>query len=110
MEKKHKIEEEIELTINSIDSIPDIKPNPFLADKIISNLKEENRLVAGRINKVILNPVFLSVVFILNVITGVYYFETQNSADKKEKKLIEYINKEYGLGQKDYSSWNGITQ
>ena len=110
MEKKHKIEEEIDLTLESMDHIPDIKPNPFLADKIIRNFKEEKRLNTGRINKIILNPVFLSVVFILNVITGVYYFETQNTTVNKEKKLVEYINKEYGLGQKDYSSWNGITQ
>jgi hypothetical protein len=109
MENKRKIEEEIELTLNSLDMIPEMKENPFLAEKIIQGIKE-NKYRTGRINKIILNPVFLSVVFILNVITGVYYFETQGTSVKKEKKLIEYINKEYGLGQKDYSSWNGITQ
>lgn len=109
MEKKKRIDEEVNRTLNIFDEIPQIKENPFLYTKIKARLdgetsagKQKNYL-AG-----ILKPALLALILTLNALTAYYYFDTDLSSQQTTSSysLVDQLNEEYTTNKIELTDLN----
>lgn len=96
MEKRNKIEEEIEKTMHSIDGLEKLKANPFMFQRVQAKIEEESQ------DKLpLLKPNFLVallIIILLNVLTLAYFYkDASNFKNSVNSETIQLISKEYNI-------------
>ena len=90
------LQEEIERTMQSIDGLEKLKPNPFMFQRVQARIEEEanEKLPILRVNYLVM----LLIIVLLNVLTLVYFYKDASSAKNSVKsKNIQSISKEYNI-------------
>lgn len=96
MEKQSKIEEEIRITMRSIDGIEKAKANPYMFQRVRARIEEESkqRLPILRVNYI----VALLIIVLMNVLTLAYFYKDASSIKNSVKdESIQLISKEYNI-------------
>jgi hypothetical protein len=96
MEKRNKIEEEIERTMESLDGLEKLKANPFMFQKVQARIEEE-----ANEKLPILRPNFIAalvIIILLNSITLAYFYkDASNVTSSVKSESIQSISKEYNI-------------
>lgn len=109
MKHEERIKEEAEKTINLLDEIKELEPNPFLYTRIQQRLDERNAVPAGKLKtRRIFQTAFLLIILIINTFTIVNYVTSTDSTSQQittsttSTSAMEKISKEYGFVQSSY--------
>lgn len=99
MNKEQKIINEVEKTINIIDSLPRLNSNPFLLTRIkprlnALGLKQKSQKKVD----LVLKPVTAALILALNIITLIYFIAF-NLNIKNETSLVDMMKKEYRINE-----------
>ena len=99
MNKKEKIEQEINKTLSQFEHKDSLPPNPYFFTRVQQRLNKqpgnESTLLA------FLKPALIIVLFVINIGTVIWYFNngiTYNSFDKRQE-LIEILSSDLNLGK-----------
>jgi hypothetical protein len=102
MDKEKIILEEVDKTLTAFDNLPKLEANPFLYTRIQARIASDNitreKYQFGGLK---LKFITLSIIFILNIITAIYFFESDKK-DYTKDQLIRSLQKEYNVMQSDY--------
>jgi len=102
VEEDKKIFEKIDKTLNAFERLPKLEANQFLFTRIESALdleeQSEKRSIFGPFN---LRYVGLAIILILNIIAGIYFFNSHKRHSSKDQ-LIESLSKDYNLSQNEF--------
>lgn len=71
MKKNEKIEQEIRKTLDQFDHAEQLPPNPYFYTRVQARLEEKHRQQS--VLPVFLRVAFLTVLFAINFVTGVWY-------------------------------------
>ncbi|OGL48648.1 MAG: hypothetical protein A2161_04440 [Candidatus Schekmanbacteria bacterium RBG_13_48_7] len=93
-DRKQKIEENVERTLQLFNEIETIEPGPYFYAKLLSkikNLQKKTRFsMRNFFQTVVLRPAFLVFLVILNIFSASFMFqETENQSQIREKYKIE---------------------
>lgn len=104
--KKKQIEGEVKKTLELLDQIEEIKPNPYFYTRLQARLKKQEAERKGKTAGIFswekLRPAFLTVVVVINIISGILFIQENNSSAENRDKALDTIAKEYLMNQKDY--------
>jgi hypothetical protein len=102
MNNDQRIREEVEKTMESLDGLQKLQPNPFLASRIqvrlAAEISEADHAALGVLR---LKPVALAVVVVLNIVTVVYALTSKSEISTREQ-LVTSLSQEYGSGSNDF--------
>jgi hypothetical protein len=105
MERKRKIEDEVEKTLTVLDGMENARQNPFLYTRIKAKL--ESKKDADQSSKPILLPVSLVLLVLLNIFT---LFNTQLTGNQDQSSIsqqyLQELGNEYNLYETNYYSYN----
>jgi hypothetical protein len=96
MEKRNKIEEEIERTMESLDGLEKLKANSFMFQRVQARIEEETneKLPILRPNLI----AALVIIILLNAITlGYFYKDASKVTNSVKSESIQSISKEYNI-------------
>lgn len=103
MEKKNKIEEEIQMTLEQFEKKQDLKPDPYFYSKVITRIEsaESERRSFNRY----LSPAFILLIILLNAVSISFYLGENSRSDNLTAKqtLINVL-------QNDFNSANNLNQ
>ena len=103
MKKKEKILVEVERTLGSLDNISDLKPNPFLFTRIKAQIEKDNITpIENRERIPVINPIILTIILILNIITVVFLFQSGGSSHNNQSTLVNSLKYDYQFTQTKY--------
>jgi hypothetical protein len=97
MNKREKIEREIDKTLGQFEKKDSLEPNPYLNTRIQQRLDERNR---KKLNfSAILKPAFFTALIAINLYTAVWYInlsDAYNYADSNQG-LVEILSSDFNL-------------
>ena len=104
MNKKEKIEQEVEKTLAMFDKKTDLKPNPYFYTRVKQRIEEKRKpkySVAA-----ILKPAFFTMLLVLNVTTVVWYTNTDSIVTISETKteLADILKNDFNLDKNQSQS------
>ena len=102
MDRKDKINEEIEKTLNAHDSIGDLEPNPYLFTRLQAEIEKEAPAKRKIFSGGLLKPAALFLFVLLNVITSLYLIDSNSQSSgytTYRQNYISAISSEYSLNQ-----------
>ena len=106
MKKTNKIQEEVEKTLTSMDNIEDLQANPFLYTRLMAEIKERQegtaklKFTLGGIK--VLRPVLFVMLLIINLISFIYIFQSEESQINYRDDYISAFAEEYSLDSSTY--------
>jgi hypothetical protein len=104
--KDERILEEVEKTLNSIESLPKLESNPFLYTRLKSRIARESISTGNEKNKLaILKPVGLALILVINIITAIYFFDV-NGKTQSSNTLVNSLSQEYKTNQTQLENYN----
>jgi|WetSurMetagenome_2_1015567.scaffolds.fasta_scaffold87991_2 hypothetical protein len=102
MRKQQKIQEEIDLTLKSTENLKRVSQNPFLFEKTMNRLQEQNSYEENFKQIFSLKYVFIILILIiLNIIT-LFKFRTEDATSYNKEKSIESFEEEYSISSQNY--------
>lgn len=104
MNKKDKIREEVEKTVNAFDHLEKLEGNPYLFTRIQSEI-ESNLTKEKRYNfkGEFLRPVILFLILIMNVFTVIFFFNSKSETSSTKQTYFSAISSEYSISGSYYS-------
>ena len=117
MDKKEKILDEVNKTLQVMDDLKNLDGNPFLYTRLKTRLAAEKRPAPSHWHRLvlILRPAGLLVLFLLNIYTAVYFINNKNT-NKEEiasenSTIIEKFTEKYSNNTNLFFFYNeGITK
>ncbi|MBD3225201.1 MAG: hypothetical protein GF313_10760 [Caldithrix sp.] len=114
MNKKQKNEREIERTLEAFDHLTKISANAFFMTRIENQLKQEQQW-GYRVNNFgkLLTPAraaALTMFTILNIVSGIFFFQDQKSQMVIHNKYLSTIASEYALERQNEDILNQMIQ
>jgi hypothetical protein len=101
MDRKNKIEQEVEKTIQAFENAERLPKNPFFYTRLrarIDGQERRKRAFPESILKGWLRPVFLGVIVAVNVVTAVYILD-KSGAETTREDSIQIFAEAYALDQ-----------
>ncbi|MBN1350910.1 hypothetical protein JXJ21_15935 [candidate division KSB1 bacterium] len=97
MERKQKIENEIQRTLEQFEHADRLRPNPFFYTRVKARIEAQTQgAVQGYVHRV-LKPAFLTLLVAVNVITAVFLLNNSATETNTRQSLINSFAKEYRL-------------
>jgi len=94
MDKKKHIEQQVDETLSSLDSIKKAKANPFLFTRVMASLRQEEETGWGRVGHLLTRPAFaiavLFLVILMNSIVFIQQPESSSITDEDQVFATEY--------------------
>ncbi len=107
MKRNDKILEEVEKTLGSMDNISNLETNPFLITRIKTRIENDNIIQVKRESRTfILNPIVLTVILIINIITAVFLFQSSRVSQSNQSTLVNSLTKDYQFSQTKFDIFN----
>jgi hypothetical protein len=101
MKNDQRILEEVERTLQALDNLPRLEPNPYLFTRIQARLaSRSDNSKFGFLRTPKIKPIALAVVVLLNIATVLYALGADDELTSRDQLI-------YALSQ-DYSSGNNI--
>ncbi len=103
MTTKKQIDDEVENIINSFDNDDELTPNPFLAEKVLHQFR--NQKSSADYFSVIyskLNYAAIVILLLINIATVVFYIASANKTSV-HNKLVSALSVEYQIDSTDDS-------
>lgn len=107
MKENRKISEEIEKTLNSLDGLQNLESNPYLYTRLKTRIEENSaRSKPSFLHKPELKPLLFLLLLIINVITTVYFLESNKTSDTAKSSLIKSLKQDYQIDKIQYDNTN----
>lgn len=95
MNRKEKIEIEVNKTLEMFDKKESLTPNPFFITRIKQRINESSNNEKSFIS--ILKPAFFSLLIVINISTAVWYSTSTVSIQKGSSNLTEVLSSDLNL-------------
>ena len=110
MKKNHKIEEEIDMTLSSVDSNEMIECSPYFYTKLMGRIEsqgksQEQSEVTFNIRDY-LRPALLISIVAVNILTGIFIYKNSTEQISERTEYIESLAKEFSIQQSNYTLTN----
>lgn len=110
MEKNLKIEEEIDKTLRSVDSIEMIECTPLFYTKLMGRIEsqeksQEQSEFTFNIRDY-LRPALLIIIVAVNLLTGIFIYKNSTEQISNRTEYIESLSKEFSIKQSNYTLTN----
>jgi len=104
------IDREVENTLNCLDMTEKIECSPFFYTRLIGNIESLEKKQKHRIFKSdlinLLRPALLILIIILNIVTGIYFFNYTTEQSQDRSDYIESLSEEFSIQQTNYTLSN----
>lgn len=108
--KDQHIEQEIEKTFDSLNKTEKIECSPFFYTRLMGNIesmeKKQKRNVFESDLIRLLRPTLLIFIIILNIVTGIYFFNYITEQSQERSQYIESLSEEFSIQQTNYTLLN----
>lgn len=96
MDRKERIQQEIDKTLEQFDNAERIKPNPFLLTRIEARIREEKRERKFSVARTVLRPALLLIILAANIFTisEFLHYRTESTGSNDTMSVFA---KEFGL-------------
>lgn len=101
MNRKQKIEQEVEKTLEQFERAERLPGNPYFYTRVQARLDESEPVKRKSLVPAVLKPVFLGVLVSLNVLTAVYFLSGSSAQTADRSDLLSEFAQEYGLEESD---------
>lgn len=101
MNRKQKIEQEIEKTLEQFEQAERLPGNPYFYTRVQARLDESEPAKRKTLIPAVLKPVFLGLLVSLNVLTAVYFLSGNSTQTADRSDLLSEFAREYGLEEND---------
>ena len=109
MERKKRIEEEVDKTLESFDTFERIEPSPFFTTRLQARIKEfeqrQERTLSSWFRPSRLRPALIAVLLVLNLlsaVTVIRLFQASRMMTSDREQYLAAVVEEYGLDQNTY--------
>ncbi|KAA3661768.1 MAG: hypothetical protein DWQ10_03875 [Calditrichaeota bacterium] len=91
MNKKEKIEQQVQKALDQFEHAEKLPPNPFFYTRIQARLQENQR--QGYVISAILRPATLALLLVINISTAVWYLNAPEQAEQSDshQELVELL-------------------
>lgn len=103
MKKEEKIREEVEKTLNTFDNIEKLEENPYLFLRVQTEIEGLRTKDKGSLKGNILKPVILFLILVVNVLTAVFFLNSESEAASTRQTYLSAISSEYSISHSYYS-------
>ena len=106
MNKKKKIKQEVEKTLQCFDNAEKLEENPFFYTRVkarIDSQEKETKRNARQIAWVVLKQAFLILIVALNIYTITAFFTSKQSQVSNQDQLLNAFAQEFSLDQSSYN-------
>ncbi|RMG41168.1 MAG: hypothetical protein D6732_02755 [Methanobacteriota archaeon] len=95
MNRKKRIEQEVQKTLEQFQQADRLPPDPYFYTRLKSRLAEKQR--KGEKLPVLLKPAFLTLLFLLNIITAGWYWSAVNTSTQTNarQELVTMMASEF---------------
>ena len=107
MDKKERIEEEVEKTLQCFEDFEKLEPNPFFLTRLKAKIRsfeaEQERTIQPGRRLWFLHPAVLSLLVVLNLFSAILVFrgsDTHMETDSRSQYIAAFAE-EYSLNQED---------
>ncbi len=99
MNKKEKIEQQINKTLDQFDHAEQLAPNPYFYTRVQARLEEQNQ--QRNVFTTILKPAFLTTLVAINIATAFWHISgnDQNYQTNSQQELTEILAGDLNLDQ-----------
>lgn len=106
MKEQRKISEEVSKTLSLLDNLPVVEENPFFFTRIKERLDTHNYNNKSESNKIInfLKPVFIAVLFFVNIYTVIIMLSNTNNSTSREQYVSSVVSDYSPSYNNDYLS------
>jgi len=95
MNRKQRIEQEIDRTLSQFDQAERLPSNPYFHTRVMARLHDATA-PSG-----VLKPIFLAVLLTLNILTAIYFIGGGTSQSTARSDLLSEFAQEIGLEESD---------
>ncbi len=106
MNKKKKIEQEVEKTFRCFDHPEKLADNPFFYTRVKARIEKRGQQTDRNLwpfGWKILKPAFLVLIVVLNIFTITSYFTADQSKTSEHDQLLKTFAQEFALDQSNYN-------
>jgi hypothetical protein len=105
--KKKQIEEEVKKTLDLLDQVEEIEPNPYFYTRLqgrLRNQEAEQRSALFHIFRAKnLRLAFLAIVIVINIVSGIVFLQNGSYQTYDGSENLDAIAREYFLTNEDFS-------
>ncbi len=101
MNRKQKIEQEIEKTLEQFERAERMPGNPYFYTRVQARMDEADEAKRRTLIPAALKPVFLGALLSLNILTAVYFLSGNSAQTADRSDLLSEFAQEYGLEESD---------
>lgn len=106
MNKKDKIEQEVQKTLELFDTASHLPPNPYFYTRVKARLEEKLR--QRHVLAAILRPALLTIFLVINVSTAVWYLNAsdQEVQSGSHQELVELLTNDFNTDNNQTDLFN----
>ena len=97
MERKQKIEQEVQKTLEQFDRAERLRPNPFFYTRVRARIDERERAKRWSFLAGVLKPAFLVLLVVFNTITAAFFLRDKATESMDRRELVMAFAQELGL-------------
>jgi len=101
MDKNHQIEEEVQKTIELLDNIKNVQPNPFLYTRIKAGIENGGKKSSWTTNRSFIDfvrPVFFGLLILINLYSLFVFLQDEGENYATREQYIDTLIMEYSPG------------
>jgi len=102
MDKEIKLEEEVNLTLNSLDGIQQAEANPYLSQKISARLNE-NVIGVTIVKHKLIYTFMILLIIIMNIVTLVAINGGNKALTNSREEMLKTVATDYSIIDKSYN-------
>ena len=106
MERKKKIEEEVERTLNVLGGIENVDVNPFLYTRVKAKLQEKESTENKPSGALVFKLGLIILLFAFNIFTIVNSESRADQVTSVTQQYLQELGNEYNLYESNYYSYN----
>jgi len=106
MERKKKIEEEVERTLNVLGGIENVDVNPFLYTRVKAKLQENESTENKPSGALVFKLGLIILLFAFNIFTIVNSESRADQVTSVTQQYLQELGNEYNLYESNYYSYN----
>ena len=95
MNREKEILEQVEKTLQALDTLPKLASNPFLFTRLKAAMTAESEWQTSRLSgRLKLKPIIFSLLIVFNLVTAIYFYQGYRRGDNKQE-LISALSNDY---------------
>ena len=108
--KNQHIEQEIEKTLDSYNKTEKIECSPFFYTRLMGNIeslekKQKHKVFESDLIR-LLRPTLLILIIILNIVSGIYFFNYTTEQSQERSQYIKSLSEEFTIQRTNYTLMN----